>query len=38
MTPNFEADLEFDRRVRDMAEPRPQTGSQALGRFPSLRH
>jgi len=35
---NFEADLEFDRRVRDMAEPRPQTGSQALGRFPSLRH
>jgi putative nucleotidyltransferase with HDIG domain len=35
---NFEADLEFDRRVRDMAEPRPQAGSQALGRFPSLRH
>jgi putative nucleotidyltransferase with HDIG domain len=35
---NFEADLEFDRRVRDMAEPKPQTASQALGRFPSLRH
>jgi putative nucleotidyltransferase with HDIG domain len=35
---NFEADLEFDRRVRDMAEPKPQTTQRGLGRLPSLRH
>jgi putative nucleotidyltransferase with HDIG domain len=39
---NFETELEFDRRVRDMAEPKPRPGSddpspRAPGRFAILR-
>ena len=34
---NFETELEFDRRVREMAEPTPGSSSRTSGRFAILR-